>query len=189
MKPVEAKPKQPAKQAAFAGDSSTRKTIIIAHAGGNFGPNNSMKNFKGAIANKCEGIEFDVSTSLWLLLPFLVGLAHLGQHPSRHSWRSEWRACWIRSTKRLHIEHDILTASKAECWWRRESSHGGRSAYARSWRISNAHQHRNQSTCRPSILLCLWSRSTAIMQASERLNRQVLDPRENHRLVLPPWSN
>ena len=37
---------------------------MIAHNGGNFGPDNSMKNFKGAIENKVEGIEFDVSTYL-----------------------------------------------------------------------------------------------------------------------------
>ena len=35
--------------------------MVIAHAGGNFGPPNSMKNFRGAISNKVEGIEFDVS--------------------------------------------------------------------------------------------------------------------------------
>ena len=38
-----------------------RRTFIFAHAGGNFGPANTMKNFKGAIENKVEGIEFDVS--------------------------------------------------------------------------------------------------------------------------------
>ena len=27
----------------------TKRTIIIAHRGGNFGPDNSMKNFRGAI--------------------------------------------------------------------------------------------------------------------------------------------
>ena len=43
-------------------DTSNRKTIIIAHKGGNFGPSNSLKNYKGAIDAKCEGIEFDVST-------------------------------------------------------------------------------------------------------------------------------
>ena len=35
--------------------------MIMAHRGGNFGPNNSMKNFKGAIEHKVDGIEFDVS--------------------------------------------------------------------------------------------------------------------------------
>ena len=62
-KPVPVKPKQTAKTA-FAGDSTTRRTVVIAHAGGNFGPKNTMKNFKGAIASKCEGIEFDVSTPI-----------------------------------------------------------------------------------------------------------------------------
>ena len=38
-----------------------RRTIVMAHRGGNFGPDNSLKNFRGAIANKVEGVEFDVS--------------------------------------------------------------------------------------------------------------------------------
>ena len=37
-----------------------RKTTIIAHRGGNFGPDNSMTNFKSAVELKLEGIEFDV---------------------------------------------------------------------------------------------------------------------------------
>ena len=36
-------------------------TVIIGHRGGFFGPENSMKGFRGAIENKLEGIEFDVS--------------------------------------------------------------------------------------------------------------------------------
>ena len=32
----------------------------MAHRGGNFGPDNSLKNFRGAISNNLEGIEFDV---------------------------------------------------------------------------------------------------------------------------------
>ena len=42
-------------------DTSNRKTIVMAHRGGNFGPSNSLKNYKGAIDAKVEGIEFDVS--------------------------------------------------------------------------------------------------------------------------------
>ena len=42
-------------------DSSSRRTHIIAHSGGNYGPPNSIKNFKGAIADKVDGIELDVS--------------------------------------------------------------------------------------------------------------------------------
>ena len=37
-------------------------TLIIGHRGGFFGPENSMKGFRGAIQNNIEGIEFDVST-------------------------------------------------------------------------------------------------------------------------------
>lgn len=32
----------------------------MGHRGGNFGPENSMKNFRGSISNNLEGIEFDV---------------------------------------------------------------------------------------------------------------------------------
>ena len=32
----------------------------MAHRGGNFGPENSMKNFRLAIQHEIEGIEFDV---------------------------------------------------------------------------------------------------------------------------------
>ena len=42
--------------------SEARRTIVIAHRGGNFGPENSMKNFRKAILNKVEGVEFDVSS-------------------------------------------------------------------------------------------------------------------------------
>ena len=37
--------------------------MVIGHRGGYFGPENSMKSFRGAIANNLEGIEFDVSTT------------------------------------------------------------------------------------------------------------------------------
>ena len=40
-----------------------RKTIVMGHRGGNFGPDNSMKNFRGSVENKLEGIEFDVSAA------------------------------------------------------------------------------------------------------------------------------
>ena len=61
-KPNESKPKKMEKTV-FTRDTSIRRTVIIAHNGGNFGPDNSMKNFKGAIQNKAEGIEFDVSAN------------------------------------------------------------------------------------------------------------------------------
>jgi len=40
-----------------------KRTMVIGHRGGYFGPENSMKSFRGAIANNLEGIEFDVSTT------------------------------------------------------------------------------------------------------------------------------
>ena len=36
------------------------RTLVIGHRGGFFGPENSMKGFRGAIDNNLEGIEFDV---------------------------------------------------------------------------------------------------------------------------------
>lgn len=34
--------------------------MVIGHRGGFFGPENSMKSFKGAMEHDLEGIEFDV---------------------------------------------------------------------------------------------------------------------------------
>lgn len=34
--------------------------MVVGHRGGFFGPENSMKGFRGAVENKLEGIEFDV---------------------------------------------------------------------------------------------------------------------------------
>ena len=48
----------------------------MAHAGGNFGPNNSMKSFKGAIAHKIDGLEFDV----WLSRDKIPVILHGGQN-------------------------------------------------------------------------------------------------------------
>ena len=65
-----------------------RRTVVIAHNGGNFGPDNSMKNFKGAIEKKAEGIEFDVSP-IFTKLPFVIGVAEQRQRACRNSWRSK----------------------------------------------------------------------------------------------------
>ena len=45
----------------FAAESG-RRTMVIGHRGGFFGPENSMKCFQGAMDNDLEGIEFDVSS-------------------------------------------------------------------------------------------------------------------------------
>ena len=37
-----------------------KKTMVVGHRGGFFGPENSMKGFRGAVENEIEGIEFDV---------------------------------------------------------------------------------------------------------------------------------
>ena len=34
--------------------------MVVGHRGGFFGPENSMKGFRGAVENNLEGIEFDV---------------------------------------------------------------------------------------------------------------------------------
>ena len=40
-----------------------RKSMVIGHRGGFFGPENSIRGFQGAVDNNLEGIEFDVSAS------------------------------------------------------------------------------------------------------------------------------
>jgi len=47
------------------GREGGRRTTVIGHRGGGFGPENTIKCFKGAIANGVEGIEFDVSFSFF----------------------------------------------------------------------------------------------------------------------------
>lgn len=39
---------------------SGKRTMVVGHRGGFFGPENSIKGFRGAIENNLEGIEFDV---------------------------------------------------------------------------------------------------------------------------------
>lgn len=45
---------------------SGKRTMVIGHRGGFFGPENSISGFQGAIDNKIDGIEFDVSAFLVL---------------------------------------------------------------------------------------------------------------------------
>ena len=74
-------------------DTSNRKTIVMAHRGGNFGPSNSLKNYKGAIDAKVEGIEFDVSNFLSsrdYFVTDVLGLAFKGWHSRGYSW---WTKC------------------------------------------------------------------------------------------------
>lgn len=52
--------------------------MVVGHRGGFFGPENSLKAFQGAIDNKLEGIEFDVSffaDSIIISLLFYLGVA------------------------------------------------------------------------------------------------------------------
>ena len=53
----------------------TRRTIIIAHRGGDYGPENSMINFRGAVKDQIEGIEFDV----WLSKDNVLMVMHGGR--------------------------------------------------------------------------------------------------------------
>ena len=39
---------------------SGKRTMVVGHRGGHFGPENSLKTFQGAVNNDLEGIEFDV---------------------------------------------------------------------------------------------------------------------------------
>ena len=63
----------------------------MAHRGGNFGPDNSLKNFRGAIENKVEGVEFDVSITISSQSDCSpsnsIGLAKQRQRANDHSWR------------------------------------------------------------------------------------------------------
>ena len=55
---------------------SGKKTMVIGHRGGFFGPENSMKTFRAAIENKLEGIEFDV----WLSKDHVPMVIHGGDN-------------------------------------------------------------------------------------------------------------
>ena len=73
----------------FAAESGKR-TMVIGHRGGNYGPENSMKCFQGAMDNDLEGIEFDVSEMQYKLDKSLfvpVGLAKQRQCRDGVAWR------------------------------------------------------------------------------------------------------
>ena len=57
-------------------DEPDRKTVIMGHRGGNFGPDNSMSNFRAAIEHKLEGIEFDI----WLSKDNVPMILHGGSN-------------------------------------------------------------------------------------------------------------
>ena len=46
-------------------EQTGKRTMVIGHRGGYFGPENTLKSFRGAIENQLEGIEFDVSERGW----------------------------------------------------------------------------------------------------------------------------
>jgi len=56
--------------------TSTHKSVIIAHRGGNFAPENSMANFREAKRQYVEGIEFDV----WLSKDEVPMVMHGGEN-------------------------------------------------------------------------------------------------------------
>ena len=41
-------------------ETSGKTSMVVGHRGGFFGPENSLKGFRGAIQNKLEAIEFDI---------------------------------------------------------------------------------------------------------------------------------
>ena len=51
-----------------------KKSLVIAHKGGNFAPKNSLANFKAAMEHSVEGIEFDV----WLTKDEVPVIMHGG---------------------------------------------------------------------------------------------------------------
>ena len=57
-------------------EESGRRTMVIGHKGGFFGPENSMKCFQRAMDNDLEGIEFDV----WLSKDNVLMVLHGGDN-------------------------------------------------------------------------------------------------------------
>ena len=56
------------------GMDNGKRTMVVGHKGGFFGPENSIKAFRGAIDNNLEGIEFDV----WLSKDNVLMVLHGG---------------------------------------------------------------------------------------------------------------
>ena len=71
--------------------------MIIAHRGGDFGPENSMKAFRGAVENKMEGIEFDV----WLTSDGVPVVIHGGLDGQLDYPGFESSYVWKESAKTL----------------------------------------------------------------------------------------
>ena len=73
-------------------ETSGKRTMVIGHRGGSFGPDNSMKCFQGAMDNDLEGIEFDVSPisktkkALILRMFFYEGLDEQGLGSDGVAW-------------------------------------------------------------------------------------------------------
>ena len=62
----------------------------MAHRGGNFGPENSLKNFRIAIEQGVEGIEFDVSVNFREANNCFVGVDQLRWSSHGPTWRRRW---------------------------------------------------------------------------------------------------
>lgn len=58
----------------FKSNFTQYQTLVFGHRGGFFGPENSMKGFRGAVQHNLEGIEFDV----WLSKDEMLMILHGG---------------------------------------------------------------------------------------------------------------
>jgi len=108
-----------------------KRTIVLGHRGGFFGPENSLKGFKGAIENKVEGIEFDVSKTYIVVLTVsfsIIGLAKQGQCADGPPRWKQWPARTVRAGWRARLRLDSSRATdKDRPRGRREDAHlGGR---------------------------------------------------------------
>ena len=76
---------------------SGKRTMVVGHRGGFFGPENSMKGFRGAIENNLEGIEFDV----WLSADNVPMVIHGGSDGNLNIYSDEGRVKYV-------VEHAAL---------------------------------------------------------------------------------
>ena len=99
---------------------------MIGHRGGNFGPENSMKNFRGAVENKLEGIEFDVSRLQSLgnsSLSVFSDLDQQRQGTDDYAWRRRRSTCAIRKTGLICLRLDHERTLNARHWrWRKDAN-------------------------------------------------------------------
>ena len=77
--------------------------MVVGHRGGFFGPENSIKGFRGAIENNLEGIEFDV----WLSKDNVPMVLHGGSDGQLVLYGLEEERCFQWSKEQLQTQIDI----------------------------------------------------------------------------------